>query len=89
MIPSIMPLGIDPEHVRAERETVLHNRILTHKNALGKMSANIGGWDTSKSDTPEDNDNFKRKLLLEYKLHSMVGKQREMRQKIEIGRAHV
>ncbi|KAK4501861.1 hypothetical protein PRZ48_007670 [Zasmidium cellare] len=82
MIPSIMPLGVDPERVREERENVVYNRVLTRRSELGKLSANIGAWDISKSDTPEDNADLKRRALLEYKMLSLLPKQREMRQKI-------
>ncbi|KAI5365482.1 putative bromodomain, helicase, Helicase superfamily 1/2, ATP-binding domain-containing protein [Septoria linicola] len=82
MIPSIMPLGIDPERVREERENVVYNRVLTRKAELGKLSANIGGWDLSKSDVPEDNANLKLRALIEYKMLSLLPKQREMRQKV-------
>lgn len=82
MIPSIMPLGVDPERVREERENIVYNRINTRKAELGQLSANIGGWDMSKSETPEDNADLKRRALLEYKMLTLLPKQREMRQKI-------
>ncbi|KAK5120002.1 hypothetical protein LTR85_007078 [Meristemomyces frigidus] len=82
MIPSIMPLGIDPERVREERENIVYNRVLARKNELAKLSANIGAWDTSKSDVPQDNANMKLRALIEYKMLSLLPKQREMRQKV-------
>ncbi|EME43167.1 hypothetical protein DOTSEDRAFT_72522 [Dothistroma septosporum NZE10] len=81
-IPSIMPLGIDPERVREERENIVYNRINTRKSELGQLSANISGWDLSKSDIPQDNTDLKRRALLEYKMLTLLPKQREMRQKI-------
>ncbi|CAK1366197.1 Transcription regulatory protein SNF2 [Cercospora beticola] len=82
MIPSIMPLGIDPERVREERENIVYNRVLTRKNELSKLSANIGGWDPSKSDVPEDNAHLKLRAMIEYKMLNLLPKQREMRQKV-------
>lgn len=82
MIPSIMPLGIDPERVREERENMVFNRVTARKNELAKVSANIGAWETSKSDAPQDNANLKLKALIEYKMLNLLPKQREMRQKI-------
>ncbi|KXT15769.1 hypothetical protein AC579_1548 [Pseudocercospora musae] len=82
MIPSIMPLGVDPERVREERENIVYNRVMTRKNELKNLSANISGWDTSKSDTPEDNTNLKLRAMIEFKMLNLLPKQREMRQRV-------
>jgi len=82
MIPSIMPLGLDPERVREERETIVYNRVMARRQELGKLSANIGAWDTSKSDVPADNANLKLKALIEYKSLCLLQKQRQMRASI-------
>lgn len=82
VLPSIMPLGVDPERAREERENLVYNRILTRKKELGKLSANIAGWDTSASDSPEDNTNLKRRALIEYKMLCLLPKQRDMRLKV-------
>ncbi|KAK4548522.1 hypothetical protein LTR36_009432 [Oleoguttula mirabilis] len=82
LIPSIMPLGLDPERVREERENIVYNRVLARKNELAKLSANIGAWDPSKSDIPQDNANMKLRALIEYKMLALLPKQREMRQKV-------
>jgi ATP-dependent helicase STH1/SNF2 len=82
MIPSIMPLGVDPDRVREERENLVYNRVMARKNELAKMSANIGAWDTSKSDVPQDNANLKLRALIEYKALSLLQKQRDLRQKV-------
>ena len=82
MVPAIMPLGIDVERVREERENIVYNRIVTRKAELGKLSANIAGWDPSKSDTPEDNENLKLRAMIEYKMLNLLPKQREMRQRV-------
>lgn len=82
MVPSIMPLGLDPERVREERENIVYNRVMARRQELGKLSANIGAWDTSKSDVPEDNANLKLKALIEYKSLCLLQKQRQMRASI-------
>jgi len=82
MIPSIMPLGLDPERVREERENIVYNRVMARRQELGKLSANIGAWDTSKSDAPVDNANLKLKALIEYKSLCLLQKQRQMRASI-------
>lgn len=82
MIPSIMPLGIDPDRVREEREIMMYNRMMARRAELAKMSANIGGWDTSKSDSRRDNTNLKLKHLIEFKKLNLLSKQRELRNKI-------
>ena len=81
-IPSIMPLGLDPERVREERENIVYNRVMARRQELGKLSANIGAWDTSKSDAPVDNANLKLKALIEYKSLCLLQKQRQMRASI-------
>lgn len=82
MIPSIMPLGVDPERVREERETIVYNRVLARKQELAKLSATRGAWDSGKSDVPQDNTNVKLRALIEYKALSLLQKQRDLRQKI-------
>ncbi|SMQ53533.1 unnamed protein product [Zymoseptoria tritici ST99CH_3D7] len=82
MIPAIMPLGIDPERVREERENIVYNRILTRKEELLNLPANIGAWDVGKSEVPEDNANVKLRALIELKSLSLLAKQKEMRQRV-------
>lgn len=82
IVPSIMPLGLDPERVREERESIVYNRVMARRQELGKLSANIGAWDTSKSDVPADNSNLKLKALIEYKSLCLLQKQRQMRASI-------
>jgi ATP-dependent helicase STH1/SNF2 len=79
LIPSIMPLGIDVDRVREEREAILYNRIVARKNELDKLPANIGSWDTTSSTTPVDNGKLKLKALIEHKMLSLLPKQRAMR----------
>ncbi|KAK7709069.1 transcriptional regulator [Botryosphaeria dothidea] len=89
ILPSIMPTGVDVDKVREEREVVLYNRIQARKAELEALPANIGIWDTSKSETPTDEHakNLKLKALIEYKKLCLLPKQRALRQ--EIGRQMV
>lgn len=82
LIPSIMPLGVDPERVREERENMVYNRIQARKTELDKLPANLGSWDTSQSDTPLDNGRLKLKALIEHKMLSLLPKQRALRASI-------
>ena len=81
-IPSIMPLGVDVDRIREERENMIYNRVVARRQELGQMSANIAGWDTSKSNDPTDNTNVKLRNLIEYKMLNLLPKQRELRMKI-------
>ncbi|PSN71119.1 hypothetical protein BS50DRAFT_570528 [Corynespora cassiicola Philippines] len=88
-IPSVMPLGVDMDAVRKEvreaRETseiVRYNRITSRRAELEKISANIGSWDTSKSDVPEDDGKVKRALVIEQKMLGLLEKQRRLRRTI-------
>lgn len=89
ILPSIMPTGVDVDKIREEREVVLYNRIQARKAELEALPANIGIWDTSKSETPTDEHakNLKLKALIEYKKLCLLPKQRALRQ--EIGRQMV
>lgn len=88
-VPSIMPIGVDVDKVREEREIVLYNRIQSRKAELESLPANIGIWDTSKSDAPTDEHakNLKLKALIEYKKLCLLPRQRSLRH--EIGRQMV
>lgn len=81
-MPSIMPLGVNMDRIREERQIILHNRITTRKAELEKINANIGSWDTSKTDTPEDDGKVKLALLIEQKMLNLLPKQRELRKRI-------
>ncbi|KAF2861890.1 hypothetical protein K470DRAFT_191436, partial [Piedraia hortae CBS 480.64] len=81
-IPSIMPLGVDVERVREERENAVYNRVLARRNELAALKANIGGWDSSKSNEPDDNANVKLRTLIEFKSLGLLQKQRELRLKV-------
>ncbi|KAF2004396.1 hypothetical protein P154DRAFT_458958 [Amniculicola lignicola CBS 123094] len=79
LLNSIMPLGIDVELARQERETILFNRLTSRKAEIEKLQANIGSWDTSKSSVPEDDGKVKLSLLIEQKMLNLLPKQRQMR----------
>jgi len=88
-LPSIMPQGVDIDAVqqgmqelRKERETILYNRITARKAELEKFNANVGSWDTSKTDTPEDDGKVKLALVIEQKKLNLLEKQRKLRREI-------
>lgn len=86
---TIMPQGVDidavqqsMEEVRKEREIILYNRLTARKAELEKLNANIGSWDTSKTDTPEDDGKVKLALVIEQKKLNLLEKQRKLRREI-------
>lgn len=91
---SIMPLGIDIDDVRRKmgsvrdarereaREVILYNRLTSRKAELEKIPANIGSWDTSRTDTPEDDGKVKLALIIEQKMLNLLPKQRALRKQI-------
>lgn len=82
-IPALTPLGIDLDQVREEREAVLYNKINARKTELAELPANIGVWDTSRSDMPTGDDSLKLKALIEYKMLNLLPKQRLFRRQIQ------
>jgi ATP-dependent helicase STH1/SNF2 len=86
---TIMPQGVDidavqqsMEDMRKEREILLYNRLTARKAELEKVHANIGSWDTSKTDTPEDDGKVKLALIIEQKKLNLLEKQRKLRREI-------
>ncbi|KAF2854152.1 hypothetical protein T440DRAFT_552047 [Plenodomus tracheiphilus IPT5] len=86
---SIMPQGVEidavqqsMEDLRKEREVLLYNRLTARKAELEKLNANIGSWDTSKTDTPEDDGKVKLALVIEQKKLNLLEKQRKLRREI-------
>ena len=86
---TIMPQGVDIDAVqqsmqemRKEREIILYNRLTARKAELEKLNANIGSWDTSKTDTPEDDGKVKLALVIEQKKLNLLEKQRKLRREI-------
>lgn len=82
-IPALMPAGLDLEQMREDRETVLYNKINARKAELAELPANLGVWDTSRSDTPTGDDSLKLKALIEYKMLNLLPKQRLFRRQIQ------
>ncbi|KAK4903616.1 hypothetical protein LTR28_001144, partial [Elasticomyces elasticus] len=82
MIPSLMPLGVDVDRVREERENIVYNRIVARKSELENLPATIGSWNSRSSDTPEDDGKLKLKALIEYKMLCLLPRQRALRQSI-------
>lgn len=94
-LPSIMPQGVDIEAVqqsmqemRKEREIILYNRLTARKVELEKLNANIGSWDTSKTDSPEDDGKVKLALVIEQKKLNLLEKQRKLRREIATQMIH-
>lgn len=86
---TIMPQGVDidavqqgMEDLRKERDIILYNRLTARKAELEKLNANIGSWDTSKTDTPEDDGKVKLALIIEQKKLNLLEKQRKLRRDI-------
>ncbi|KAF2638881.1 hypothetical protein P280DRAFT_404187 [Massarina eburnea CBS 473.64] len=93
-VSSVMPLGVDMDDVRSQmglikdarekeaREVILYNRLTSRKAELEKISANIGSWDTSRTDIPEDDGKVKLSLIIEQKMLNLLPKQRLLRKQI-------
>jgi ATP-dependent helicase STH1/SNF2 len=82
-IPALLPPGIDLEQVREDREISIYNKIVARKAELAQLPANLGVWDTSKSDAPSYDDSLKLKALIEYKALSLLPKQRQFRKQLQ------
>ncbi|CAG7915507.1 unnamed protein product [Penicillium olsonii] len=78
-IPALLPPGIDLEQIREDREIAVYNKIAARKAELAQLPANLGVWDTSKSDTPTYDDSLKLKALIEWKSLNLLAKQRQYR----------
>ena len=97
---SVMPLGINIDNVRQQmgllkdtrekeaREVILYNRLTSRKSELEKISANVGSWDTSRTDTPEDDGKVKLALIIEQKMLNLLPKQRLLRKQISREMVH-
>ncbi|EAW12541.1 putative RSC complex subunit (Sth1) [Aspergillus clavatus NRRL 1] len=82
-VPALMPPGIDLEQLREDREMILYNKINARKAELAELPANLGVWDTTKTDTPSGDDSLKLKALIEYKMLNLLPKQRLFRKQIQ------
>ena len=80
--------GVDGDRIREDRERIAYNRITSRKVELENIPANLGAWDTSKSDVPESEDLLKRKALIEYKMLCLLPKQRALRQQVHRDMVH-
>ncbi|OCK84791.1 adenosinetriphosphatase [Lepidopterella palustris CBS 459.81] len=88
LLPSIIPIGVDVDKVREERENIVYNRVLSRRAELERLPANLGSWDTSKTDTPTDDGTLKLRALIEYKSLCLLSKQRALRQHISREMVH-
>jgi ATP-dependent helicase STH1/SNF2 len=79
---SVMPWGVNVDSVRQERDVILYNRLTSRKTELEKIRANIGSWDTSRTDTPEDDGKVKLALMIEQRMLNLLPKQRALRKQI-------
>lgn len=82
MIPSIMPSGVDVDRVREERDRVIFNRIQARHTELKDMRADLAEWDTSAGEMAQVNDRLKLKAMIEFKMLSLLPKQRSLRQQV-------
>ncbi|KAL8782529.1 MAG: hypothetical protein Q9213_005294 [Squamulea squamosa] len=81
-LPSLLPPGVDVDRVREEKERIIYNRIQARKTELENLKVNLGSWDTTKSDIPKPDDSLKLKALIEYKMLTLLPKQRALRQQV-------
>ena len=82
-IPSLLPLGVDVEQYREERERMVYNRVQARKAELAALPVNIASWDSSRSVEATDDDSLKLKLLIEYKKLTLLQKQRDLRRELQ------
>ncbi|RMZ89529.1 hypothetical protein DV736_g3244, partial [Chaetothyriales sp. CBS 134916] len=82
-IPSLLPLGVDPEQIREDRVRSIYNKVTARKNELAALPVNIASWNSSSSDFAIDEDVIKRKALIEYKKLCLLQKQRDLRREIQ------
>lgn len=82
-IPSILPLGIDIDQVKEERERIIYNRAQARKAELAALPVNIASWDSSRSTQATDDDRLRIKALIEFKKLSLLQKQRDLRREIQ------
>lgn len=80
--------SVDGDRMREEQERTAYNRITARKSELENLPANLGVWDTSKGDAPQNDDSLKRKALIEYKMLCLLPKQRALRQQLHRDMVH-
>lgn len=81
IVPSLLPTGIDFEHMRREREIIVFNRMKARYAELKALPGNISHWDITK-ETIEPDDSVKRKAIIEMKALGLYAKQRALREKV-------
>lgn len=82
MIPSIVPIGVDVEQVRKDREMILYNRIVSRMQELKSLDPSIESWDSSKSEIFTPDHSRKLKAVIEYKMLNLKEKQQKLRQQV-------
>jgi len=81
--PAFAPaIGVDMQQLREDGERILYNRITSRIKELEQLSANVGAWDTSKSDVPTGDDSMKLSILLELRKLRLWQKQQRLRQQL-------
>ncbi|EHA50866.1 hypothetical protein MCOR02_008186 [Pyricularia oryzae] len=79
-VPGIMPIGIDFEQLRSDRETIILNRMSARYNELQKLAGNMAHWDTAQDEVVPD-ESLKRKAIIEMMKIQLYSKQRAFREK--------
>jgi ATP-dependent helicase STH1/SNF2 len=82
MVPSVMPVGVDIDKLREDRERIVYNRMSSRYQELKSIPADLQHWDTTKSDELAPEDTLKRKALIELKMLEQYAKQRAMRERV-------
>lgn len=82
-IPSIMPVGIDVEKIKEDREIVLYNRITARKAELASLPADIAAWDAREGELQTDGHSLKLRALIEHKMLNLLPKQRIFRKQMQ------
>lgn len=82
IIPSLTPVGVDPDAIREQRERIIYNRMAARYNDLKSISANQQHWDVRKSDDVTPEDTLKIKALIEIKKLELYHRQRALREKV-------
>ena len=81
-IPALLPVGVEIDRVREERERISFNRIMARKAELECMDINQSVWNSKTSADVISNDSLKLKALIEYKKLCLLPKQRALREKV-------
>lgn len=85
LIPAHMPYGLSMQEVREERERIVHRMMTDRLAELDQLPANLGVWDTTKSDAPTGDDSLKLKALIERRMLQLLPKQKALRTEVSRG----